>query len=154
MCGIAGFVNLDGGPADAVVLAAMTDMLRHRGPDDRGTVCLSLRGGIPDTALGFQRLKILDLSDRGHQPMTSPDGSVTILFNGEFYDAFDYRAGLERDGYIFRTSTDTEVVLALYEREGLDRMLERLDGMFAMVLADTRLGVVHLIRDRVGNKPF
>ena len=154
MCGIAGFVNLDGGPADAVVLAAMTDMLRHRGPDDRGTVCLSLRGGIPDTALGFQRLKILDLSDRGHQPMTSPDGSVTILFNGEFYDAFDYRAGLERDGYIFRTSTDTEVVLALYEREGLDRMLERLDGMFAMVLADTRLGVVHLIRDRVGIKPL
>ncbi len=57
MCGIAGFINLDGAPADAGVLGAMTDMIRHRGPDDRGTLCLSLRGGIPDTALGFQRLK-------------------------------------------------------------------------------------------------
>ena len=65
MCGIAGFVNLDGAPADASVLGAMTDMIRHRGADDRGTLCLSLRGGIPDTALGFHRLKIVDLSARG-----------------------------------------------------------------------------------------
>ncbi len=154
MCGIAGFVNLDGAPADAGVLGAMTDMIRHRGPDDRGTLCLSLRGGIPDTALGFQRLKILDLSDRGHQPMTSPDGSTALLFNGEIYDAFDHRAELERDGYRFRTGTDTEVVLALYERDGLERMLERLNGMFAIVIADTRRGVVHLVRDRVGIKPL
>ena len=154
MCGIAGFVNLDGAPADAGVLGAMTDMIRHRGPDDRGTLCLSLRGGIPDTALGFQRLKILDLSDRGHQPMTSPDGSTALLFNGEIYDAFDHRAELERDGHRFRTGTDTEVVLALYERDGLERMLERLNGMFAIVIADTRRGVVHLVRDRVGIKPL
>ena len=66
MCGIAGFVNMDGAPADAGVLEAMTDMIRHRGPDDRGTLCLSLRGGIPDTALGFHRLKILDLSAHAH----------------------------------------------------------------------------------------
>jgi asparagine synthase (glutamine-hydrolysing) len=158
MCGIAGFVNLDGAPADAAVLEAMTDMIRHRGPDDRGTLCLSLRGGIPDTALGFHRLKILDLSARGHQPMISPDGSTALLFNGAVYDAFDYRAELERDGYQFRTGTDTEVILALYEalyeRDGLDRMLERLNGMFAIVLADTRRGVVHLVRDRVGIKPL
>jgi hypothetical protein len=81
MCGIAGFVNLDGAPADASVLGAMTDMVRHRGPDDRGTLCLSLRGHGPDTALGFQRLKILDLSAGGHQPMISPDGSTALLFN-------------------------------------------------------------------------
>ncbi len=154
MCGIAGFVNLDGAPADASVLGAMTDMLRHRGPDDRGTLRLSLRGGIPDTALGFQRLKILDLSARGHQPMTTLDGSTALLFNGEIYDAFDYRAELERDGYRFRTGTDTEVVLALYERDGLERMLERLNGMFAIVIADTRRGVVHLLRDRIGIKPL
>ena len=154
MCGIAGFINLDGAPADAGVLGAMTDMIRHRGPDDRGTLCLSLRGGIPDTALGFQRLKILDLSARGHQPMTSPDGSTVLLFNGEIHDAFDYKAELERDGYRFRTGTDTEVILALYEREGLERMLERLNGMFAIVIADTRRGVVHLVRDRVGIKPL
>ena len=154
MCGIAGFVNLDGAPADASVLGAMTDMIRHRGADDRGTLCLSLRGGIPDTALGFHRLKIVDLSARGHQPMTSPDGSTALLFNGEIYDAFDYKAELERDGYRFRSGTDTEVILALYEREGLERMLERLNGMFAIVIADTRRGAVHLLRDRVGIKPL
>jgi asparagine synthase (glutamine-hydrolysing) len=157
MCGIAGFVNLDGAPADTSVLGAMTDMIRHRGPDDRGTVCLSLRGGIPDTpdtALGFHRLKILDLSARGRQPMTSADGSTTLLFNGEIHDAFDYKAELEGDGYRFRTGTDTEVVLALYERVGLERMLERLNGMFAIVIADTRRGAVHLLRDRVGIKPL
>jgi asparagine synthase (glutamine-hydrolysing) len=154
MCGIAGFVNLDGAPADAGVLAAMTDMVRHRGPDDRGTLCLSLRGDIPDTALGFQRLQILDLSVRGHQPMTSPDGSTALLFNGAIYNAFDRKAELERSGYQFRSGTDTEVILALYERAGIEGMLERIDGMFAIVIADTRSGVVHLVRDRVGIKPL
>jgi asparagine synthase (glutamine-hydrolysing) len=154
MCGIAGFVNLDGAPADGGVLDAMTDMVRHRGPDDRGTRCVSLRGGIPDTAVGFQRLKILDLSARGHQPMTSPDRTTTLLFNGEIYEALEWKAELEGRGYRFRTGTDTEVILALYECEGLDRMLERLDGMFAIVIADTRRGVVHLLRDRVGIKPL
>lgn len=154
MCGIAGFVNLDGAPADPVVLGAMTDLIGHRGPDDRGSLCLSLRGGSPDTALGFQRLQVLDLSARGHQPMTSPDGSVALLFNGAIYDAVDSRAELGRDGYRFRSGSDTEVILALYERHGLDRMLERLNGMFAIVIADTRGGVVHLVRDRVGVKPL
>jgi asparagine synthase (glutamine-hydrolysing) len=154
MCGIAGFVNLDGAPADASVLGAMTDMIRHRGPDDRGTLCVSLRGGCPDTALGFHRLKIVDLSGRGRQPMVSPDGATALLFNGEIYDACDYKAELEHDGYRFRTGTDTEVILALYERDGLERMLERLNGMFAIVIADTRHGAVHLLRDRVGIKPL
>lgn len=158
MCGIAGFVNLDGAPAERGVLDAMTDLVRHRGPDDRGTLCVSLRGGVaggtPDTALGFQRLKILDLSERGHQPMTSPDGAVALLFNGEIYEALDWKAELEQRGYRFRSGTDTEVILALYECDGLDRMLERIDGMFAIVIADTRRGVVHLVRDRVGIKPL
>ncbi len=154
MCGIAGFVNVDGAPADASVLGAMTDMIRHRGPDDRGTLCLSLRGGVPDTALGFHRLKVLDLSARGHQPITSPDGATALLFNGEIYDAFEYKAELERGGYRFRTGTDTEIILALYERGGLEWMLERLNGMFAIVIADTRRGAVHLLRDRVGIKPL
>ena len=154
MCGIAGFVNLDGAPADAGVLGAMTDMIRHRGPDDRGTLCLSLRGGIPDTGLGFHRLKIIDPSPRGHQPMTSPDGSIALLFNGEIYDAFDHKAELEREGYRFRSGTDTEVILALYQRKGLERMLERITGMFAIVIADTRQGAVHLVRDHLGIKPL
>ena len=154
MCGIAGFVNLDGAPVDARVLGAMTDVIRHRGPDDRGTLSLSLRGGLHDTALGFHRLEILDLSPRGPQPMVSPDGSTALLFNGEIYDAPDQKAALEREGYRFRSATDTEVVLALYERVGLERMLERLDGMFAIVIADTRRGAVHLIRDPAGIKPL
>ena len=154
MCGITGLVNLNGAPADARLLAAMTDLIRHRGPDDEGTLCLSLRGGVSDAALGFRRLKILDVSPAGRQPMTSPDGSTALIFNGEIYDAFDHRAELEREGYGFRTGTDTEVVLALYERWGLEQMLERITGMFAFALADTRRGVVHLVRDPVGVKPL
>jgi asparagine synthase (glutamine-hydrolysing) len=154
MCGIAGFVNLDGAPADPSVLGAMTDTIRHRGPDDRGTLCVSLRGASRDTALGFQRLQILDLSARGHQPMISPDGSIALLFNGAIYDASECRTELERDGYRFRTGTDTEVVLALYERWGAEGVPGRLDGMFAIVIADTRRGAVHLLRDRVGIKPL
>ncbi|HEX8030987.1 MAG TPA: asparagine synthase (glutamine-hydrolyzing), partial [Vicinamibacterales bacterium] len=154
MCGIAGFTNLDGAPADAGVLAAMTGMVRHRGPDDSGTACVSLRGGTPDTALGFHRLSILDLSERGHQPMTSPDGSVALLFNGEWYDAFDHRPALERDGYRFCSGSDAEVILALYERDGIERLVERLNGMFAIVIADTRQGTVHLVRDQFGVKPL
>ena len=96
MCGIAGFHNLDGAPADARVLGAMTDLVRHRGPDDRDTLCVSLRGGIPDTALGFQRLAILDPSTRGRQPMRSPDGAIALLLNGAIYDADDHRAELAR----------------------------------------------------------
>lgn len=158
MCGFAGFVNLDGATADARVLEAMTDAIRHRGPDDRTALRVSLRGGPPDVvadvALGFQRLAILDRSPAARQPMVSPDGSVTLLFNGAIYNAFDDRAWLERDGYRFRTATDTEIVLALYERLGLDRMLERLNGMFAIVIVDTRQGVVHLLRDPIGIKPL
>jgi asparagine synthase (glutamine-hydrolysing) len=154
MCGIAGFVNLDGAPADVDVLEAMTEMIRHRGPDGRGSLCLPLRGGAPDTALGFHRLTIFDRSADARQPMVSPDGSIALLFNGAIYDACGDRAELARDGYRFRTSTDTEVVLALYQRLGLDRMLERLDGMFAIVIVDTRRGVVHLLRDRLGIKPL
>jgi asparagine synthase (glutamine-hydrolysing) len=154
MCGIAGFINLDGAPADARVLGAMTDMVRHRGPDDRGTLCLSLRGGLPDTALGCQRLAILDPSPRGRQPMRGPDGSTALLLNGAIYDLEDHKAELERGGYRCRTGTDTEVVLALYERHGLQGMLDRINGMFAVAIADTRGGVLHLIRDRIGIKPL
>lgn len=154
MCGLAGFMNMDGAPADSRVLEAMADLVRHRGPDDRGTLCLSIRGGAADTALGFHRLNILDLTKRGHQPMTSADGSIALLFNGAIYNAFDYKPELERRGHQFRSGTDTEVLLALYERHGIDGMVERIDGMFAMVVADARQQVLHLVRDRLGIKPL
>ncbi len=161
MCGIAGFVNLDGAPADAGVVAAMMRTIRHRGPDDRGQLLLSLRRGeVPadanaaDTGLGFHRLKVLDLSEQGHQPMINPSGTIVVAFNGEIYNAFDYKAGLEAAGFRFRSRTDTEVLLYLYERDGLDGMLERLNGMFAIVIADLRSHEIHIARDPFGIKPL
>src|SRR6185436_14458829 len=116
MCGIAGFISLSGAPADPVTLARMTDVQRHRGPDDQGFRLFSLKSGGSEElqpndlstrpafegALGFNRLKILDLSQCGHQPMTNDDGSVLLAFNGEIYNAFDYRQELEASGFTFR----------------------------------------------------
>ena len=136
MCGIAGFFSFSGEPADPITLARMTDVQRHRGPDDQGFRLFSLRSGTSEElapgdlgrrpgfegALGFNRLKILDLSQCGHQPMMNADGTVMIAFNGEIYNAFDYRRELERAGFTFRSRTDTEVILYLYEKYGLDGM--------------------------------
>ena len=162
MCGVVGFVNLDGAPADAGVVAAMMATIRHRGPDDRSQIRLSLRGGrvagtadaAADTAIGFHRLKVLDLSEQGQQPMVNPSATVVLACNGEIYNAFDYKAELTAAGVRFRSRTDTEVALHLYERYGLDGMLERLNGMFAMVIADLRTREVHLVRDQFGIKPL
>ena len=162
MCGIAGFVNLDGAPADAGVVAAMTRAIRHRGPDDRGEVRLSLRRGeiaadadaTADTGIGFHRLKVLDLSDQGHQPMVNPAGTIVLAFNGAVYNAFDFKSELESAGFRFRSKTDTEVLLHLYERYGLDGMLSRVNGMFAIVIADLRSREVHVARDHFGIKPL
>lgn len=168
MCGIAGFVNLDGAPADTRVLARMTDVQRYRGPDDQGLSVFSLRSGsfreigggrpAPDGvfegALGFNRLKILDLSEHGHQPMANADGNVILAFNGEVYNAFDYTRELEASGFRFRSRTDTEVVLYLYEKFGLDGLLDRLNGMFAMAILDLRTRDLHLVRDQMGIKPL
>lgn len=155
MCGIAGFVNLDGAPVDAGVLAAMMRAVQHRGPDDRGQRLVSLRGGeITDTAIGFHRLNILDLSEQGHQPMANAAGTVVLAFNGEVYNAFDYRPELEAAGFRFHSRTDTEVLLYLYEHYGLEGMLERLNGMFAIVIADLRSHEVHIARDHFGIKPI
>lgn len=167
MCGIAGFFSLTGEPADPSVLARMTDAQLHRGPDDQGFRGFSLRSGASrewqpgdladagcEGALGFNRLKILDLSECGHQPMLNADGSVMLAFNGEIYNAFDYRQELEAAGFQFRSRTDTEVILCLYEKYGLDGMLDRLNGMFAIVLVDLRSREIHIARDHFGIKPM
>jgi asparagine synthase (glutamine-hydrolysing) len=162
MCGIAGFVNLDGAPADAGVVAAMMHAIRHRGPDDRGQISLSLRRGeiaadadaAADTGIGFHRLKILDLSERGHQPMVNGSGTVILALNGEIYNAFDYKSELETAGFQFRSRTDTEILLYLYEHYGLEGMLERLNGMFALAIADLRTHEIHIARDHFGIKPL
>ena len=168
MCGIAGFFDFSGAPADPATLARMTDVQRHRGPDDQGFRLFSLQSGQSEElpagdlaprpqfqgALGFNRLKILDLSQCGHQPMANRDGTVLLAFNGEIYNAFDYRPELESSGFQFRSRTDTEVILYLYEKYGLDGMLERLNGMFAIVIADLRSKEIHIARDHFGIKPF
>ena len=169
MCGIAGLINLDGAPADPGVLRRMAELQRHRGPDDQGLRLFSLEkgrsvepfaelsfdSGAPFSGgLAFNRLSILDLSELGHQPMTNADENVFIAFNGEIYNAFDYREELEAKGFRFRSRTDTEVILYLYECYGLDGMLERLNGMFAIVIVDLRLGEALIARDHLGVKPL
>lgn len=147
MCGIAGVLHFD--PAarpDPVVLDRMTDCLEHRGPDGRG---VHIEGPV---GLGHRRLSIIDLAG-GAQPMQSEDGQVTVAFNGEIYNFQQIRAELESSGHRFRTSSDTEVLLALYQARGL-AALGRLRGMFAFGLWDAPKRTLHLVRDRVGIKPL
>lgn len=171
MCGLSGIYHFDGRAVEIEVLRRMTLVQHHRGPDDQGHHLFSLRSRrsealSPDTApslleergfeggLGFNRLSILDLSAHGHQPMCTPDGSVCITLNGEIYNAFDFRPELESRGHHFRSTSDTEVALYLYTEYGLDGMLQRLNGMFAIGLVDLHSGEMFLIRDRLGIKPL
>ena len=147
MCGIYGKVRFDGRPAGREDGERSCEALRHRGPDDRGVY---VRDGA---CLAHSRLSIIDLSPLGHQPMTNEDGSLWIVFNGEIYNFQDLRPGLERKGHLFRSRTDTEVLLHLYEEEG-PGCVERLRGMFAFAIWDERRRTLLLARDRVGKKPL
>lgn len=170
MCGIAGYINTDTRPlSDTSVIMSMLKVQKHRGPDDSGIRCFSLKSGksaeygyldpvVPEDdfegVLGFNRLSILDLSENGHQPMLSPDRQVLLTLNGEIYNAFDYADELREWGYSFKSTSDTEVVLALYLRYGFEGMLDRLNGMFAIVVADLRSRELYVTRDRFGIKPM
>jgi len=152
MCGIAGFWNRDGvneGEAGAV-LAAMTDIIRHRGPDD-GAHWIDPECGV---ALGFRRLAILDLSPTGRQPMMSATGRYVIIFNGEIYNFQELRRELSGLGHRFRGRSDTEVLLAGVTAWGVRAALERFNGMFAFALWDRQQRLLHLARDRAGEKPL
>jgi len=149
MCGIAGCYRLSGSPGiDLDGLQRMCDAVRHRGPDDSGTYI----GGDGRVGLGHRRLSIIDLAT-GHQPMASPSGRTWITFNGEIYNYRELRAQLEGRGVRFRTTSDTEVLLALYEADGVAGF-ERLNGIFAFGLFDERTGELHLVRDHLGVKPL
>ncbi|SDS62911.1 asparagine synthase (glutamine-hydrolyzing) [Actinopolymorpha singaporensis] len=145
MCGIGGYVGLDE-VTGAPVLAAMTRAQRHRGPDGDGTFTGRAFG------LAHQRLAIIDRA-RGAQPMVSPDGRYVLSYNGEVYNYRDLRAELTMAGRTFRTDSDTEVVLAAYERWGT-AAFDRFNGMFALAVADTVTGRVVLARDQFGIKPL
>jgi asparagine synthase (glutamine-hydrolysing) len=147
MCGIVGIVKLN--PEEAVEearLKRMRDVLRHRGPDGEG---LLIDGPV---GLGMRRLSIVDVAG-GHQPMANEDETVWIVYNGEVYNHADLRPGLERHGHSYRTRSDTETILHLYEEEG-ERCVERLQGMFAFAIWDRVRGRVLLARDRLGIKPL
>lgn len=142
MCGICGFV----GSANEEALEAMGRSLRHRGPDDHGTWS---NGPVH---LGHTRLAIIDL-EGGVQPMLSADGSLAIVFNGEIYDHAVLRQRLESRGHRFRTRSDTEVILAAYAEYGPE-CLDRIHGMFAFILYDSRRRQLFGARDRFGKKPL
>jgi asparagine synthase (glutamine-hydrolysing) len=148
MCGIAGLV----GRADRVDAESrvrrMTAALARRGPNGEGI------HSWDGATLGHRRLSIFDLSDAGHQPMVSPDGRIAVVFNGAIYNFLALRAELEALGYEFRSRTDTEVLIHGYREWGMDALLPRLRGMFAIGLWDDRSRTFFLVRDRLGVKPL
>lgn len=147
MCGITGFVHLDGEPASAVLLQRMTDAIAHRGPDGEGHWTES------NVALGHRRLSIIDLSPAGHQPMVSSDHRYILSYNGEVFNFRELRAELEAEGYWFRSQTDSEVVLNALAAWGTEA-INRFNGMFAFALWDRKEKTLTLARDRYGIKPL
>lgn len=147
MCGFAGIVAPAGEVAPVALAERMASTLHHRGPDDAG------RHGGGSVAFGFRRLSILDLSPAGHQPFQSPDGQVTLVFNGEIYNYRELRESLTARGHRFRSTGDTEVLLTAYLEWGTG-CFERLNGMWALLIHDARTGTVIGSRDRFGVKPL
>lgn len=153
MCGLAGSVEPRGGRSREALLAIASDMadaVRHRGPDDADAWADPTVG----VALGHRRLSIVDLTPAGRQPMVSPGGHLHLVFNGEVYNHGELRQALEREGVAFRGHCDAEVLLAAIERWGLERALQASVGMHAFALWDARERVLHLVRDRLGEKPL
>lgn len=147
MCGICGIINFNNQVINKDPIHEMMKRMKHRGPDDEG---IYLHNNI---GFGFVRLSIIDLSYAGHQPMSSPYDRYTIIFNGEIYNYIEIRKDLELKGYIFRTKTDTEVLLNSYIEWGSD-CLNKFNGMFAFAIYDKKNGVIFIARDRFGIKPF
>lgn len=151
MCGFAGVLLHEGNTGDRLLddsLDRMSHVIRHRGPDDSGKVWKGPCGMV------HRRLSVIDLSDAGRQPMMNEDGSICLCYNGEIYNFREIRKrfGLDRD-YRFRSRTDTEVILHLYEKLGVD-FLKHLNGMFALAIWDSKRGILTLARDPFGIKPL
>jgi asparagine synthase (glutamine-hydrolysing) len=152
MCGITGIFTTQSLRADEMTRSVqrMAEQIAHRGPDDAGT-WVQADAGI---GLGFRRLSILDLSEHGHQPMVSASGRYVMVFNGEVYNYLELRRELEQAGCRFRGHSDTETVLAAFERWGVAVTVPRMVGMFAIALWDRELRTLTLVRDRLGKKPL
>ncbi|TMA88987.1 MAG: asparagine synthase (glutamine-hydrolyzing) [Deltaproteobacteria bacterium] len=150
MCGIYGYVSRNG-KIDADVLRAMGRALAHRGPDDEGELIQNT--GAVSAGLGHKRLSIIDLSQAGKQPMANEDKTLWLTLNGEIYNYQELRNELEDKGHRFGSRSDAEVVVHLYEESGT-RCLDKLDGMFAFAIWDSKKNSLFLARDRVGKKPL
>ena len=138
MCGICGIMRIDGRTVEPAALDAMGAAMKRRGPDDAGTFIRprgDALGSGAGVGLGQQRLSIIDLSPAGRQPMSNEDGTIWLTFNGEIYNYKELRRELEAKGHRFRSESDTEVVIHLYEEEGLEAV-KRFNGMFAFGLWD------------------
>jgi asparagine synthase (glutamine-hydrolysing) len=146
MCGVAGYVSLNGERADPALVGRMLGMLRHRGPDDSGVYSDECAG------LGHARLSIIDLAG-GHQPMHNEDRSLWISFNGEIFNYLELRQDLLNKGHRFATRSDTEVILHLFEEKGAD-CVHDLNGQWAFAIWDTRAKHLFLSRDRLGVRPL
>ena len=146
MCGICGIFNFNGAPIDKELLGAMTSTMRHRGPDGSGTYVAQ---GI---GLGHRRLSIIDL-EGGNQPIGNEDGGLQVVFNGEIYNFVELRKELETHGHVFKTHSDTEVIVHAYEQWGKG-CVRRFNGMFAFALWDSQQRQLFLARDHLGIKPL
>ncbi|MFC2040819.1 asparagine synthase (glutamine-hydrolyzing) [Chloroflexota bacterium] len=151
MCGICGVFNYTAINSEVTqdLIASLRDTMVHRGPDDCGVYISPDRG----LGLGHRRLSIVDLSPAGRQPMCNEDGTVWIVHNGEIYNHQQLRKGLEAKGHVYKSHTDTETIIHLYEEKGID-CIHDLDGMFAFAVWDSRRKQIMLARDRVGKKPL
>jgi len=147
MCGIAGYITKN--QVDENVLIKMRDALSHRGPDDAGIFINEYK----KVGLAHRRLSILDLSEAGHQPMSSEDKSIWIVYNGEIYNFQKIKNELKSLGYNFKSNTDTEIIIYAYKEYGID-CLEKFNGMFAFVIYDSNKNQLFFARDRFGIKPF
>lgn len=152
MCGINGIISKHNTSVQQFneTLTQMNNLIIHRGPDDHG-ISVS-NSELASVAMGMRRLSIIDLSS-GHQPMFSEDKKITIVFNGEIYNFKDLKAQLNSEGVSFKTTSDTEVILKLYEKKGIDAF-KMLDGMFGLSVHDQNLKKVFIARDYFGEKPI
>ena len=147
MCGICGEIRFDGSAADVAAVDEMTCSMTRRGPDANGVFA---KGPV---ALGHRRLKIIDLSERGSQPMVDPELGLALVFNGCIYNHRELRAELEGKGYRFFSHADSEVILKAFHAWGA-HCVDHLLGMFAFAIVETDTGTVTLARDRLGIKPL
>lgn len=159
MCGISCIIDKNQ-TIDETVLVRFTDCIGHRGPDSRGFAKFANSNGLPETSqdnfivgLGHRRLSIIDLSDAGSQPMFSADSNFTIIFNGEIYNYIEIRKELEKEGAVFRSHTDTEVIIEAYRKWGR-QCLSRFNGMWAFIILDRQKRTLFVSRDRIGVKPL